>query len=465
LRRYKNAVTNGHEGLLPLIFNLFRLNAFDACPERLENIVNKTNIAGLFWVSHIIKPGYPERYCQMKLIKPIPLLNWKNWLQLMLLTLLLFFAFLFYNNGNFVLDGEESLLTRMDIGREMLLPKTYKAPYRFIFINVGKDLQLTKDDYGADNVITDREKLASFFQLLNNHNKHKYLLADLVFDLPADNDSLLEKELPRLQKVIFPKHLGDSGLLPSVFSVPSAIADYNTSNKKFSKFRLMYGDSLKTLPVAIHEALEGVTYKVKRGSLYCNGKYNLHTIPPRYFIRPYQLQTAKQYPYFNLGDLLVLANDSTFYDQFLEDRFIVLGNFDTDIHITPIGKMPGVLILLNTYLSLKDGRAQPSIAWFTMIFVIFFIINLYVFFGKKPEPKKTDHKTWWQLFIYNLLNGILANFVSIAGLCLMITILSDFIFHIKPYTFIIFMYIIIWQGILKYYQVWKKQQQPAQKSA
>jgi hypothetical protein len=322
-----------------------------------------------------------------------------------------------------------------------------------------------KDDYGADNVITDREKLAAFFQLLNNHNKHRFLLADLLFDLPADNDSLLEKVLPRLQKVIFPRHQGDSGFLPSVFQVPSAIADYNTSNKKFSKFRLMYDDSLKTLPVAIHEALDGVTYQVKRGSVYCNGKYNMKSIPPRYFIRPFQLQTTKQYPYFNLGDLLLLANDPTFYDQFLDDRFIVLGNFDTDVHVTPIGKMPGVLILLNTYLSLLDGRAHPSIGWFVTIFVIFFIINLYVFFGKKPEPKKLDHKSWWQLFIYNLLNGILANFVSIAGLCLLITVLSDFIFHIKPYTFIIFMYIIIWQGILKYYQVWKKQQQPAQKSA
>lgn len=392
-------------------------------------------------------------------------MNWKNWLQLTLLTVLLFFVFLFYNNGNFVLDGEESLLTRMDIGREMMLPKTYKAPYRFIFINVSKDLQLVKDDYGADNVITDREKLASFFNLLNQRNKHRFLLADLIFDLPADNDSLLEKDLPNLQKVIFPRHLGDSGFLPSVFSVPSAIADYSTNNKKFSKFRLMYQDSLKTLPVAIHEALNKVTYEVKHGSVYCNGKYNLQNIPPRYFIRPFQLQTTKEYPYFNLGDLLVLASDSSFYNQFLEDRFIVLGNFDTDVHITPIGKMPGVMILLNTFLSLLDGRAQPSAGWFIMIFIIFFIINLYVLYGKKPEPKKTDHKNWWQLFIYNLLHGILANFVSIAGLCLLITVLSDFIFHIKPHTFIIFMYIIIWQGILKYYQVWKKQRQPAPKSA
>jgi hypothetical protein len=51
LRRYKNAATIGHQGVLPVFFNPFRLKTFAGGFERLENIINKTNIAGLFWNS------------------------------------------------------------------------------------------------------------------------------------------------------------------------------------------------------------------------------------------------------------------------------------------------------------------------------------------------------------------------------------------------------------------------------
>lgn len=394
----------------------------------------------------------------MQLNKPLHTFTWKNWALLFLQTVLLFFIFLFYNNGDYVFSGEEQLLTKIDVAKEMILTRHYKAPYDFVFINVGKDLALVKDDNGGDIVITDRAKLASFFKILADRNEHRYLLADIFFDLPSDQDSLLASEIHRMKRAIFPMHLSDTGVLTSVFPVPAAVADYNTNAKSFSKFRLMYRDSLKTLPVAIHEALQPVKYTSGSWGVFCNNKYCLQTIPPRYYIRMYQLTQAKDYPYFNLGDLLVLSNDSSFYNQFLKNRFIVLGNFETDIHSTPIGKMPGALILLNTYLSLLSGKQVPGPGWFIILFGLFFMVNLYLFFGKVKIPKISAREKWWHVFIQEQLNSQLATVFSVAGLCLLISVISELVFNIKPHTFIIFIYIITCQGIIKYYKIWAAQQ-------
>jgi hypothetical protein len=390
----------------------------------------------------------------MQLNKPLTTFTWKNWALVLFLTLLLFFIFLFSNNRDYIFSGEEQILTKIDVGKDMIFTPHYKPPYNFVFINVSKDLELVKDENGGDIPITDREKLATFFKILADRDQHTYLLSDIFFDLPSEHDSALAGEIKRLKRAIFPKHLSDTAVLPSVIPVPSAVADYNTNIKQFSKFRLLYRDSFKTIPVAIHEALQGVKYTHSFWGLFCNNNYCLQTIPPRYYIRPYQLMVSKAYPYFNLGDLLILSNDSSFYDQFLKNKFIVLGNYETDMHFTPIGKMQGVLILLNTYLSLLNGKQQPGGWWFLTIFLFFFLINLYLFFGKVHVPKVTDYEKWWHVFLQEQLNSQLAKIFSVVGLCLGITVISELIFNIKPNTFIIFIYIIACQGLIKYYKLW-----------
>ena len=393
----------------------------------------------------------------MQLSKPLKLFTSKNWAWIFLQTVFLFFLFLFYNNGDFVLNGEEKLLTKIDVAKEMLLSNP-KPRYDFVFINVGKDLEVVQDENGGDAIITNRAKLAALFKVLATRNEHRYLLADIYFDLYSENDSLLAVEIKKLNRVIFPKHLSDTGILPTVIPVPAAVADYRTNVKKFSKFRLIYRDSLKTIPVTMHEELQQVSYSTGFLGFFYNGNYCLQTFPPRYYIRPHHLLNTKEYPYFNLGELLVLSNDSLFYNQFLQKKFIVLGNFETDIHETPIGVMPGSLILLNTYLSLLNGKHQPGVWWFIFLFALFFIINMFLFFGKIKVPEIAKNKIkWWQVLIKDQLKSQLANLFSVAGICLLITIISEFMFQIKPHTFIIFIYIISWQSVIKYHTIWKEQ--------
>ncbi|HEX2682726.1 MAG TPA: hypothetical protein VHL77_02265, partial [Ferruginibacter sp.] len=75
----------------------------------------------------------------MKLNKPLRSFTWKNWLWITVQTIFLFFLFLLYNNGDFILKGEEDLLTRIDKLKKKLVNDP-KPPYDFVFVNVGKDL-------------------------------------------------------------------------------------------------------------------------------------------------------------------------------------------------------------------------------------------------------------------------------------------------------------------------------------
>lgn len=361
----------------------------------------------------------------MALKKPLRSFQPKDWLRICILTILLFVLFLFNNNTDFVLPGEEALATKMTVLTEMILPSSFHSPHDFVFINVGRDLELVKDENGGDNVITNRARLGSLLKLIADSNRHNFLLCDIVFDLPSAEDSIFREDVKGLERALFPKHEGDT-TRESVFSLPMAFADYYTNTGKFSKFRLISGDSGKTLPLVLYEKLKGVRSEKKFGFLFCNNKIGFQTISPAYYIRPYQLNVSKAYPYFNLGELLLLSADPAFYSQFLANRFIVIGNFDNDVHSTPVGSMPGTLILLNTYLGLVNGINQPGAWWFLFIFVVFFCINLYVVHGEINAPR-IGKKSWWS----KIVNNLLVRLCSLGFLCLAIELVSQYIFGVR----------------------------------
>ncbi|MES2330930.1 MAG: hypothetical protein V4539_15110 [Bacteroidota bacterium] len=375
----------------------------------------------------------------MLLKKPIRSFNRKDWLWVFLLALLMFAVFIIYNNSHFSIPGEQELTTKVQVLDEMVLPGKFKSPYDFVFINVGKDLELIKDEEGGDNVITDRTKLGSFLKLLADSNRHQFLLCDIVFDMPSPEDSLFREDIRGLNRAVFPKHFGDSGIIPSIFPLPMFLADYHSNTGKFSRFRLIYNDSDKTIPVAIHEQLQGANYRNGWGTVLCNNRLCLRAISPKYYIRQYDLLESKRYPYFNLGELLILQNEPSFYSKFLRNKFIVIGNFETDIHDTPVGKMPGSLILLNTYLSLLNGNHQLSISWIVTMFLIFFLISLYMVHGALEPAILIKKKGWWA----GIANSLLVKVFSLVGLSFAISAISLFIFGVQCQVFSVVFFILV----------------------
>ena len=81
----------------------------------------------------------------------------------------------------------------------------------------------------------------------------------------------------------------------------------------FSKFKLLYNDTVQTTPLALLKQIDNKQYPVSF--------LNFKSIFPQYYIQGNDLLPKKKYPYYNLGELLMLAGIDSFYNDFLKNKF------------------------------------------------------------------------------------------------------------------------------------------------
>ncbi len=258
---------------------------------------------------------------------------------------------------------------------------------RFLFVNVAWEKQLI-DKLDADGfpignqAITNRKTLAEFFHRINqNPLNHKYLVCDINFVDPSENDAELQAEFDKLQNYTVSYHKDANGIPQEpLFRVNKSISDYTTFNiDKFVKFKIIQQDSLITTPLQMLLDIENVPFE--QGFFYrLNNHYVLNSFIVDFRIWSYDFLAGNEYryDYINLGDFKFLP-DSAFH-KLLKNRIVLIGDFElNDIHETVYGEMSGPLILLNTFLSLEKGDNRISIYFLIFIFAAFVIINYYVF--------------------------------------------------------------------------------------
>lgn len=334
--------------------------------------------------------------------------------------LFLFILLWYINNTSYSTSVDEGLLKKIFIVEDLIFGNKAKVLHNFVFIDVSTDISLVKDPKSSGYItITDRMKLGNFFKLLADHkNYHQYVLCDLYFDNPSDDDKLLVQQVGRCNKVLFAYHIIDRVFQYPVIKVPAVLSNYESFNDKFTKFKLVY-DKVKTLPVVLHESLDSTKYNP--------GLLHFNSFSPRYYIRPFQLEQSNEYPFFKLGDLLgLLVKNSFLYNDILKDKFIVIGNFKADIHSTPVGMMPGPLILIDCYLSLKMGRSQFTVWW--VIFMLFSLaLSSYVLFFVKIQPTRIRVSLWIDFILHNFFNKVF----SFLGICSAIVFISEVLFSIQ----------------------------------
>ena len=355
--------------------------------------------------------------------------------------ILLFICLWLLNNGAYTTDADEGILSKVNKLEKSLFNSKPHYDHKFVFINVSKDLKLQSDpnEYG-DISITDRTKLALFFKLLaDNGNHHYFALCDVFLEYPSDDDSALLAATNRCNNLLFPYHLTHDTVQQPFLAVPAALSDFMTYTGRFAKFKLLYKDSLKTTPLVLLETLDN--------SAYPSSLLNFKSIFPEYYIMPDQLYKSKEYPYFNLGELLILSQATPgFYNQFLKNNFIVIGNFDTDVHSSIVGDMPGPLILLNSYLTLRNG-AHANWLWALFMIFLMSVISYHLFFGKvaAPDLKKGP---WVALLMEIFVN----NYISFSGICLLMVILSSLVFSVQLNMALLLTYLCAVNFFINFYQ-------------
>ena len=104
----------------------------------------------------------------------------------------------------------------------------------------------------------------------------------------------------------------------------------------------------------------------------------------------------------------------------IRNKIIVVGNFKEDMHFTPLGPMPGSLILLNTYLTLESGYHILKWSWFVFAFFCFALLCYYELYIKKQSQEKKEKS----------LKSLFGHFLGLSGLCILLSLVSGLIFKV-----------------------------------
>jgi len=352
---------------------------------------------------------------------------------------------------SFVRADELAFFKVFSVVKDLLTPKNVKPlAGHIIFLDVSKDLQLADDSTntgydgkdglaGAKIVITDRSKLAKFFSIVNQHKGgYRFILCDVNFEIRAPNDSGLKASIERTQKLIVSANIQGSQLIPPIFKVDYGGVTYQASSGYFAKLPIFYNDSLKSLPALMAERINGKRFSRSHGINLENGYPAFNTVIPELYYRTNDLvsQTGSHGAnFFYLGEVI---NNKDFFNKYLKDKVIIIGNFSTDLHKSFLGNMPGSLILLDAYLSLANNSLQIRWEWSLFLFALYLVISYFIFL--KPEVKL--EKLHGKIKV-KMLSGLVKTYITYIGVLIIADLLSYLFFQILISLFYIASYLTI----------------------
>lgn len=299
---------------------------------------------------------------------------------------------------NYTYGDEKFVIRWSSIIKKMVFKIDDKPPRNdLLFINTSYDNmlidRLDADGFSVGNqVITDREKLAKLFEIMkSNNSNHKYVICDVFFQDPSPYDSILNQNITQVENIIIPYHIGlDNGIQKPIFDVNKGFSDYNLIEDSFLKYSLVQNDSLLSLPLKMYMDMYKAEFKKKDIISCMNGKPAFNTVIIDFKVRYYDIRedmSPESYPYVNLGEFMSLPD--SVIAKTIKDRIVIIGDSqERDMHQTLIGNMPGSIILLNVFLTLKESENLIKPLFLVILFITYFLISLDVFSDKNILERK-----------------------------------------------------------------------------
>lgn len=291
-------------------------------------------------------------------------------------------------NLQFPISGEKAVLYKFEMIRNYLFPPDRSVPNDLLIINVSYDKAFVEatDEFGipiGHTQITDRQKLQQFLQELKRRNDYKCIMLDVFFgqNTPTPSDSALYATICSMPRIAIPCHSDEQLAIPELKS-KAGLADYMTTYKEVGFVKYPYlTDSIASLPLRMYEDVTGRSIK-RHWFLYTDGWKVVRKSVVLAFdvnvISPYNKTGEKNW--YNLGaDILGdKGGNGLLYElpELTKDKFIVIGALQgEDIHATYAGKISGLIINTNAFLSLLNGHHVVSLSLSIILFIAFFILS------------------------------------------------------------------------------------------
>ena len=314
---------------------------------------------------------------------------------------------------------------------KMLLPDRQKpAPGEVLFIDVSKSKYLVplNMDSTENDVVTNRKYLTQLFTLLAaNKNQIKYIFCDVYFDISTPDDSALIQSVWGLEdKFLSIDAYGKDRLSKNILGVRSATASVYLQKNAVYKIPYFgsYGDTLASFKM--YTDLD--RGKVRKNFLFTwfsgkgiafNSQINDYPLCKSDF-------TNGDYVKIGLGELVsILELSPEVFEQYLQNRYLLIGDFENDIHKTYLNMQPGTLILFNAYLFLHSNYQILSV-WYLIILYIFLHWIIWLQTGKRSRHLKLTLKIkYFEPFVFPV------NILSVSFLLILFTYFSSLLFNVN----------------------------------
>ena len=244
-----------------------------------------------------------------------------------------------------------------------------------VMIDVHYDKELVVEhDNGLPNgmiPVTNRSKLYTLLSFLNERGDYRYIVLDIFLEESdkQESDSALYRLIAQMPRIVIAKPL--NGLLAdSCLEAKAGVVKYGTTiwETDFVKYPFQT-DGEKSLSLKMYEDLTGRTI-TKDGRFYYDQGLARNSV-----ILTYEYNGEDMSWDLGLGLLgdSIDGIENTPELDYLEtkNKYILIGDFEGDIHQTFLGDMSGTIINFNAYLSLLRQHHIIS-PWFIIcMFVIF----------------------------------------------------------------------------------------------
>lgn len=305
----------------------------------------------------------------------------------------------------------------------------------YAFINTSYDLQLIDryDDFGfpiGNQVITDREKLALLLDIIGKGvEKPKYVICDVHFVDSTYADKQLHEALQQLDNVIISSHLNDEGQIekPIFEDINRGLSDYVIGSifDGVYKYQLIYHDSLKLTPLKVYEDISGEKAEMVGPLVKIGDRYTLNNFIMNY--RLLQKDIVNMEAGFNpvsMGELLFLEDKDI--QDFTAGKIVVIGDFfENDTHETLFEITAGPLILLNAFLTIREGDTIVNLWFFLLLFIVYLYLSYMVFIEGDYMEQKIVQK-----FGTIAIAKYLAGFASYITILAVLSLVTFFLFNI-----------------------------------
>lgn len=207
--------------------------------------------------------------------------------------------------------------------------------------------------------VTDRRLLLRLLQHLNKDSTYKYILLDISLskDVRQEEDTTLYRLIASMPRICIsmPENddIADSCLIPKAGEIGYYITQWENDFVKYAYLQ----NGKKSLPLKMYEDLTSRTITdrlLARSSVFLTYGYK---------------EIFKKHRLEEKGFIDMITEDSC-----AKDKYVLIGDFEDDIHTTYIRELPGVIINFNAYLALTEGHHIIKGWMIIMLWGAFFLL-------------------------------------------------------------------------------------------